>query len=261
VTFSIAISGKGGTGKTTLATLFIRILHEATGDIVLAIDADPNSNLHSSLGVAPPRSVGEIREKMLAEKEKLPIEQTKEDYLNYMIQSSVLECEGFDLLAMGRPEGPGCYCYVNNLLRKIIDTLAANYRYVVLDSEAGLEHLSRRTTRDVDLLITVVDPTLKGILTAKRIKDLTRELGISVGRVLTIANRIPKDLEEKVSAEVKARGLELIGVVPEDPLIEQFDLEGRPTYQLPPNSPSYLSVKSILGLLGIPQLKTSVQFH
>jgi CO dehydrogenase maturation factor len=178
-----------------------------------------------------------------------------------MIQSSVLECEGFDLLAMGRPEGPGCYCYVNNLLRKIIDTLAANYRYVVLDSEAGLEHLSRRTTRDVDLLITVVDPTLKGILTAKRIKDLTRELGISVGRVLTIANRIPKDLEEKVSAEVKARGLELIGVVPEDPLIEQFDLEGRPTYQLPPNSPSYLSVKSILGLLGIPQLKTSVQFH
>ena len=132
MTFSIAVSGKGGTGKTTIAALLIQIIWKRTGGPVLAVDADPNSNLNELLGVETTKTVGEIREQLLKEKDKLPLEQTKEDYLNYMIQSSLVESEGFDLLVMGRPEGPGCYCYLNTLLRKIVDSLSKNYPYCCL---------------------------------------------------------------------------------------------------------------------------------
>lgn len=245
MTFSIAISGKGGTGKTTIAALTIRILAEETGKPILAIDADPNSNLNEALGVPVARSVGDLREALL--KEEMPTWRSKEDYLNYMIQSSITEAEAFDLLVMGRPEGPGCYCYVNNLLRKIIDSISKSYPITVMDCEAGLEHLSRRTTRDVDLMLITTDPTARGVMTARRIKDLVKELDIKVGKIYVVANRVPPTLVDKVKGEIAASGLELIGVVPEDPLILEYDFLGKPLINIPRASPAYRSIHEIVG--------------
>ena len=181
MTFTIAVSGKGGTGKTTVSALLVRALVEKEKKPILAVDADPNSNLNECLGVSLKRSVGDIRETLLEKQQSLPPDQSKESYLDYMIQSSLTESDAFDLLAMGRPEGPGCYCYVNNVLRKIVDSIASGYPYVVMDTEAGLEHLSRRTTRDLDVLIITTDPTTRGAATAKRIAELVKELDTKVG--------------------------------------------------------------------------------
>ncbi|MHB9090935.1 MAG: ATP-binding protein, partial [Chloroflexota bacterium] len=161
MTITIAVAGKGGTGKTTLAALLIRYLRENQVGSVLAIDADPSSNLNQALGMSVEHSVGDIREEMLEKVGKNAMEpgMAKADYLEYRIQESLVEGSGVDLLAMGRPEGPGCYCAANNMLRVSVDRLAKNYDFVVIDNEAGLEHLSRRTTRDVDVLLVVSDPT------------------------------------------------------------------------------------------------------
>jgi CO dehydrogenase maturation factor len=247
VTFSIAVSGKGGTGKTTVAALLIRLIWEKSKSPILAIDADPNSNLNEMLGVEINKTVGDIRQTLLKEKDKLPPGYSKEDYLNFLIQSSITESEEFDLLVMGRPEGPGCYCYVNHLLRKIIDSISKNYSYVVLDAEAGLEHFSRRTTNDINVLIITTDPTLRGITTAERIKELTKELGIKVEKIYVVANRVPKELEKDIEELIKAKGLELIETIPEDPEIAKLDFMGKPIKFLPESSLAYISAKKILG--------------
>ena len=251
MTFSIAISGKGGTGKTTIAALLIQTIWKRTGGPVLAVDADPNSNLNELLGVETTKTVGEIREQLLKEKDKLPIEQTKEDYLNYMIQSSLVESEGFDLLVMGRPEGPGCYCYLNTLLRKIVDSLSKNYPYCVIDAEAGLEHFSRRTTRDIDVLLITTDPSSRGIATAKRIFDLVRDLNTKFGRIYVVANRVTPNVAENVKNQIASLDLECLGTVPEDPLIQQFDLDAKPLAELPESSPAHRSVEAIAERLQI----------
>lgn len=251
MTFSIAVSGKGGTGKTTIAALLIRAIWRKTGGPVLAIDADPNSNLNELLGVEATKTVGEIREQLLKEKDRLPLEQTKEDYLNYMIQSSLVESEGFDLLVMGRPEGPGCYCYVNTLLRKIVDSLSKNYLYCVMDAEAGLEHFSRRTTRDVDVLLITTDPSSRGIMTAKRIVELVKELNTKFGNIYVVANRVTPELAENVKNQIASLGLECLGMVPEDPLIQQFDLYAKPLMELPQSSLAHRSVEAIAERLQI----------
>lgn len=253
MTFTLAVSGKGGTGKTTLAALLTRILWERTGKPVLAVDADPNANLNEALGVPVRTSVGDIRERLL-EKDSLSPSQTREDYLNSMIQSSLGEYEGYDLLVMGRPEGPGCYCYVNNLLRKIIDSIASNYHLVVMDAEAGLEHFSRRTTRDIDILLITTDPTARGIATAKRITDLIREIDTKFGRKYVIANRVPDALRERVVRDIGETGLECVGVIPEDPLIAEFDIAGKPIVKLPESSPAYEATLEIAHRLSIPEL-------
>jgi len=246
VTFSIAVSGKGGTGKTTVAALLIRLIWEKSKSLILAIDADPNSNLNEMLGVEINKSIGDIREYLLKEKDRLPPEYSKENYLNFLIQSSITETEEFDLLVMGRPEGPGCYCYVNHLLRKIIDSISKNYSYVVFDAEAGLEHFSRRTTSDVDVLLITTDPTIRGITAAERINELTKELNIKIGRIYVVANRVPKDLEKEIESLIKAKGLELIGIIPEDPEISKLDFMGKSIKFLPESSLAYVSVKKIL---------------
>jgi len=251
LTFSIAISGKGGTGKTTIAALLIRAIWKKTGEPVLAIDADPNSNLNELLGVEAKKSVGDIREQLLREKDKLPLEQTKEDYLNYMIQSSLVESEGFDLLAMGRPEGPGCYCYVNTLLRKIVDSLSKNYPYCVMDAEAGLEHFSRRTTRDVDVLLITTDPSSRGIMTAKRIVELVKELNTKFGKIYVVANRVTPEVDENIRNQITSLGLEWLGTVPEDPLMQQFDLNAKPLTELPESSPARQSIEALAERLQI----------
>jgi CO dehydrogenase maturation factor len=251
VTFSIAVSGKGGTGKTTISALLVRALVESGKEPVLAVDADPNSNLNESLGVSLRRSVGEIRERLLEKQESLPPEQSKESYLNYMIQSSLTESDAFDLLAMGRPEGPGCYCYVNNVLRKIVDSITFSYPYVVMDTEAGLEHLSRRTTRDLDVLMITTDPTVRGVTTAKRIAELVKELDTNVGHIYAIANRVPEFLNERIRQELKTAGLECLAVVPEDELVREFEVEGKPIYSLPAASKAFKSVTEIVDKLPI----------
>jgi len=252
VTFSVAVSGKGGTGKTTVSTLLIRTLVEKGKKPVLAVDADPNSNLNESLGLPLKRTVGDIRENLLERQSSLPPEESKENYLNYMVQSSLTESDEFDLLAMGRPEGPGCYCYVNNVLRKIVDSIASNYPYVVMDTEAGLEHLSRRTTRDLDVLMITTDPTTRGIATAKRIAELVKELDTKVGRIYTIANRVPESLNERVRRDLQNVGLECLVIIPEDELVQEFEVEGKPVYTLPRVSKAFRSIVEIVDRLPVP---------
>jgi len=252
VTFSIAVSGKGGTGKTTISALLLRAMAERGKMPVLAVDADPNSNLNDSLGVPLKRSVGEIRENLLATQQNLPPDQSKESYLDYMVQSALTESDRFDLLAMGRPEGPGCYCYVNNILRKVVDSIASHYPYVIMDTEAGLEHLSRRTTKDLDVLMVTTDPTARGITTAARIAELVKELDTKVGHIYAIANRVPQTLDNRVREDLQKAGLDCLTVVPEDELVQEFEVEGKPIYNLPAHSKAFKSVAGIIDMVPIP---------
>ncbi len=187
--FTIAVAGKGGTGKTTIAALAVRALREAGARTVLAVDADPNACLHESLGTQVERSVGEITEEMLANANSNPSGMTKDAWLEYNVQMFVVEEPEFDLLSMGRPEGSGCYCYANNLVRGCLDGLQRGYEFVVMDNEAGLEHLSRRTTRNVDVLLMVADPSVRGIRTAATLNSLADELKVAVGARYLIVNR------------------------------------------------------------------------
>lgn len=254
MTKTIAVAGKGGTGKTTIAALLIQYLVENRSGSVLAIDADPSTNLNLALGVPIYETVGDIREETLQEVQSGSSlsGMSKPDYLDLRIQQALVEERGFDLLAMGRPEGPGCYCAANNILRLSIDRLAKSYDYVVIDNEAGLEHLSRRTTRDVDLLLIVSDPTVRGIIAAGRAAQLIHELRTWVGDIRLVINRVPKDEEGKLSLApeveeaIAQNGLKLAGLIPEDPAVGEYDAKGLPLIKLPPHTPVRLAVEKII---------------
>lgn len=238
MTITIAIAGKGGTGKTTLAGLLIRRLAERGNGPILAIDADPASNLNTVLGLPLEKTVGDVREET-SEKARANLLEAgiaKHDLLDYEINSSVVEGVGVDLMAMGRPEGPGCYCAANNMLRAIIDTIADSYPWVVIDNEAGLEHLSRRTTRDVDLLLVVSDATVRGITTAGRITALLKELQTNVGRHFLIVNRANGRLTPELELAIHQHDLELLAVLPNDPSVAALDACGQPIHELPNDS-------------------------
>ena len=190
MTLSIAIAGKGGIGKTTLSALFVRALREAGVRPILAVDADPNSNLAEALGVEPGRPLAEIREQGSSPEGSPPSGIGRVRAVEDEIQRAITEADGFDLITMGRPEGPRCYCCVNNLLRKSLDDLSRNYAAVVVDNEAGMEHLSRRTTNNVDFLIVVMNPTLPSLRAAQRILALSRELPVRIGRRAVLVNRV-----------------------------------------------------------------------
>ena len=238
MTTTIAVAGKGGTGKTTLAGLLIRRLAEGKAGPILAIDADPASNLNMVLGLPLEKTVGDVREETSKKARANLLEAgiAKRDILDYEINTSVVEGVGVDLLAMGRPEGPGCYCAANNMLRAIIDSIADSYPWVVIDNEAGLEHLSRRTTRDVDLLLIVSDATVRGITTAGRIAALLTELDTKVGKHYLIVNRAAEGLTPELREAIEEHGLDLLAVLPDDPLVAAFDAAGRPLLQLPDDS-------------------------
>jgi CO dehydrogenase maturation factor len=238
MTTTIAIAGKGGTGKTTLAGLLIRRLAEGQAGPILAIDADPASNLNTVLGLPLEKTVGDVREETTEKARANLLEAgiAKRDLLDYEINSSVVEGVGIDLLAMGRPEGPGCYCAANNMLRAIVDTIADSYPWVVIDNEAGLEHLSRRTTRDVDMLLIVSDATVRGITTAGRIAALVTELKTKVGKHYLIVNRAAEGLTPELRKAIADHGLDLVAVLPDDPLVAAYDAAGRPLLQLPDDS-------------------------
>ena len=249
MTKTIALAGKGGTGKTTLAALLIRYLTEDNGHTVLAIDADPATNLYLALGLPMTKSVGDIREDLLDEAQSGAITTgvARQDYLNYQLRLSIEEGEEVDLLSMGRPEGPGCYCPVNHMLRQIVDGLGEKYDYIVIDNEAGMEHLSRRTTKDVDLLFVVTDPTIRGIKAAEGILELASSLNINIKRIALVVNRVVGDeLPKPLLDAIEGMGIELAGTIPADPNVNELDAWGRPLIELSSDSPAAVSIWQIV---------------
>ena len=243
----IAVSGKGGTGKTLLSSLLIKSLTGRKKDI-LAIDADPDSNLPEALGIKVERTVGDVREELKKDTAagNIPKTANKWDILDYKIMESVIETPEFDLLVMGRPEGSGCYCAVNNMLRKIIETLSSNYDDIIIDTEAGLEHLSRRTTQNVDIMLVVTDTSKRGILTAQRIKELSSELDISFKEMHLIVNRVKPEHEKKMLEKVNETGLNVMGIIYEDETVSEYDSEGKPLINLPDDSSANIAVSKIV---------------
>src|SRR3989338_1826083 len=221
--YTIAIAGKGGTGKTTIAALMVRLLKESKLGSILAVDADPNNNLAEGLGVEIKETIGSILDDVSQHPEKIPSGMSKDRFIEYEVQTSITEGDGFDVLAMGRPEGPGCYCYVNNLLRNIVHKLIKDYDYVVIDNEAGFEHLSRRTTRACDALIVVSDATAVGLKSARRISDLVKELNIKAKKNLLLINYSDKIVGKEW---LKSLALDYIGNIPKDPEISEISLNG-----------------------------------
>ncbi|MGA2315475.1 MAG: AAA family ATPase [Thermodesulfobacteriota bacterium] len=242
MSFTIAVSGKGGTGKTTLAGMIIRFLLDKRKGPILAVDADSNSNLNEVLGVKVRSSIGDAREMM---KKDVPVGMTKDIWFELKVQESLTEAKGFDLIAMGRPEGPGCYCAANTLARKCLDLLTGNYQYIVIDNEAGMEHFSRLTTRDVDLLFIVSDSSQRGILTASRIRDLIHELDLRIVREVLVINRVQGNPDPQIYEEVKKQNLELGGILPVDEEVYRYDSEGKPTIQLPLESKAVQAARKI----------------
>jgi CO dehydrogenase maturation factor len=243
---TIAVSGKGGTGKSTLSALIVRWLKTNGANSILAVDADSNVNLNDLLGSELNESVGSIREEMRATVDQLPAGMTKQEFLEYKIHSSLIETPDFDLIAMGRPEGPGCYCYANNLLRDILKTLSTNYQWIVIDNEAGMEHLSRRTTQNIDYLLIVSDPSARGIRAAGRISRLLSELDTRVGERHLILNRVRessgKSATGPLNQVIDEESLSLFAAVPEDEKLLEMDQSGIPVWSLPEDSPSYQAV-------------------
>lgn len=231
MTTTIAVAGKGGTGKTTLSGLLIRyLIRHRPGKKVLAIDADPSSNLHLVLGLPLTQTVGDIREES---RTGVTPGQSRTDWLSYAVRMAVEEGDDFDLLAMGRPEGQGCYCAANHMLRSIMDGINAGYDYVVMDNEAGMEHLSRRTTRDVDHLLLVSDGSLRGLAAAEAMVGLSRELEINVRNTYLVVNRVMGEMPPPLRAKAETLGAPLLAVLPYDPLLVEFDGQGRPLVELP----------------------------
>jgi CO dehydrogenase maturation factor len=252
LTTTIALAGKGGTGKTTISALLIRHLMEKRDGSILAIDADPATNLNMVLGMEIEGVVGDIREDMLnlvqssgAMAGSMPGGMSKQEYLDYQVQMAVTEGDEIDLLVMGRPEGQRCYCAANQMLRVIIDRMGKQYDYVVIDNEAGMEHLSRRTTRDVDVLLLVTDPTQRGLVTAQRMADMVPELEIGVGRTYLIVNRLQSEMPAPMAEAIEKTGLTLIGTVPNDAAMAEFEFTGRPLVELPADTAVYKAIQEI----------------
>jgi len=229
MTYSIALAGKGGTGKTTMAGMLIKYLVEKGKTPVLAVDADANANLNEVLGLPMAQTLGDAREEM---KTGVSAGMTKDIFMEMKLQEAVMETPNFDLIVMGRPEGAGCYCAANTLLTQSLERLIDNYNFIVIDNEAGMEHISRLTTSDVDILLIVSDPTRRGLQAAHRIVELTDKLALNVGRKMVIVNRLRDGQFESLGQALDEYKLELAGVVPEDLDLQQFDLDGKPTIEL-----------------------------
>lgn len=243
---SIAVAGKGGIGKTTLAAVLVRTLKELGNSPVLAVDADPNSNLAEALGVEAGRPLAEIREERSDHEGSPPSGVGRMRAVDDDIQRALTEAEGFDLITMGRPEGARCYCYVNNLLRTSLDSLARSYATVVLDNEAGMEHLSRRTTNDVDFLIAILNPTLPSFRAAKRIVALSRELSIKIGQIALLVNRVgPNGVGATIERELATLDALRLPDIPEDPCVEQAGAIGEDVFSVPQTSPVLSAAKTV----------------
>lgn len=246
MSFVIAVAGKGGIGKTTISGLIIRNLKRREKGPILAVDADSNVNLAETIGFPQGKTLGAVREDFSTDLSKIPPGMDKEAFLELKLNESLVEGEGIDVLAMGRGEGPGCYCPVNNMLRRFLDIFVKNYPFVVLDNEAGMEHLSRRILQSIDALLIVSDPTPKGIMTAARIRDLAKELELSIKKEYFILNRIHGELNPVLKTEMKKNGFNSFFTIPMDTLISEYDLSLRPLTDLPDESSAVQAVAQIL---------------
>lgn len=241
--FKIAISGKGGTGKTTIAGLIIGYLIRKGKTPVLAVDADANANLNEVLGIKIGQTIGNIREKIRTE---VPSGMTKDVWFEMKAEETLIETELYDLLVMGRPEGPGCYCVANSLARHFIEVLSKNYRYIVIDNEAGMEHFSRLTTQDIDLLFIVSDHSVRGLQTARKILDLIEELKLVISKKMVLISRGEEEGDPYFAEEAKRLNLNIAGYVPYDEAITRRDREGKATYNLSETSHAAKAIETIL---------------
>jgi CO dehydrogenase maturation factor len=262
MTTTIALAGKGGVGKTTISGMVIKYLAQTRPGAILAIDADPSSNLNMVLGLDLDWTVGDIREDLLSQVKEtltaggaamgaLPGGISKREFLDYQVRSSVSEGDRFDLVAMGRSEGPGCYCAVNHNLREVVDSISKNYRYVVIDNEAGMEHLSRRTTRDVQHLLVVSDPTQRGLVAAERIASFREQMDIRIEHTWLILNRLPGEMPASLQERVDEMGIPFLGFIPADMKLVEFEYNGRPLVELGDDSPVYQAIASMMQKLDL----------
>ena len=256
MTYSIALAGKGGTGKTTVCGLIVDYLARAGKGPILAVDADANSNLNEVLGVERPVSLGEIREEIahseLEEKNPIPPNMSKQQYMDFRFGSALVEEDNFDMLVMGRTQGKGCYCFVNDVLREQLNKYYQNYNYLVVDNEAGLEHISRGILPPVDLMLLVSDCSRRGIQAAGRIAAMAGELDLKVKKMGLIVNRAPGGvLNDGTKEEIALQKLDLFGVLPQDDNVFIYDSDGTPLVKLPLDSPARQTLGKIIQTLGI----------
>ncbi len=242
----IAFAGKGGVGKTTVAALVIRHLSKNGKAPILAVDADPNSNLGETLGLEVPTTIGDIRETFMRDPQGVPSGMDKANYLEMLVEQALIEKPAFDLLVMGRQEGQGCYCMVNNILNNFTERLMKSYRYMVVDNEAGMEHLSRRTSGRVDTLYLVTDYSLRGLRALRRINEMLVSLKLKVEDLGIVVTRAPETLNEAFLAEVEEMGLPIVGIIPDDPSLLDFDMNKRSLMDLPEDSPAVAAVERIM---------------
>ena len=249
MTFIVAVAGKGGVGKSTLSALLVKTLAERTKTVVMAIDADPNSNLGDKLGLKVEHTIGELREDLLRKAEEISASVSKHELVRYQMQMAKVEGSNFDLLTMGRPEGRGCYCYINNILRTFIDEAIDSYQYAVIDNEAGMEHLSRRTTKRMDALLVVSDATKQGIETAKRIQALAKDMEIEIGRSVLVVNRVQGTIGEAVKREIEGSDFGSVVYLPFDRKVEELAIAGSPMVRLDQSSQFYRAVNDLANSL------------
>ncbi|MFB3763754.1 MAG: AAA family ATPase [Methanotrichaceae archaeon] len=249
----IAVTGKGGTGKTAVTAMLIRYLVKSSGKKyrILAIDADPDANLADALGVTVGKTIGDMREFMQQARYTTSPDTDKQRLFESKLFEILMEEEGYDLLVMGKPEGSGCYCFVNNLLRGVMDKTVNDYDLTIIDTPAGLEHFSRKTIPDLDILIAVTDESRRGLTTAERIRDLAREIELKYKELYVIVNKVTPDRKEKVLETAKGIGLKVIGTIPYDEKLAKFDLVGDPLMGLPDDSPAVIEMERVVREIGL----------
>ena len=251
---TIAVAGKGGVGKTTTCGMLIDYLCKKGNGPVLVVDADANSNLNEVLGVEVETSLGAIREEMAQAELKgsIPAGMTKADYADFKFNSAIIEEDDFDMLVMGRTQGKGCYCYVNGVLKTQVDKYAKNYSYIVMDNEAGLEHVARGTLPHVDTMLLISDCSRRGIQAVARIAEMVQEMNLNPAQMGLIVNRAPGGvLDDGIKAEIEKYGLKLFGVLPHDEAVYRCDCDGEPSAKLPENDPMKQALKSIAQSIGL----------
>ncbi len=251
----IAVSGKGGVGKTSITALMLKTLIDSGVKSILVVDANPDSNLPEVLGVEVQKTVGDVTNelKRAIDRGELPPTLSKRDLLEFKVFEVLKELPQFDLLVMGRTEGEGCYCMVNDVLTEVVDTLSKNYAITLMDMEAGLEHVSRRTDRDVDYMLIVTDLSKMGFLTASRIKKLAGEVHIQFKKIFLVGNRFPQDKADLLYKYAEEIGIEPLGIIPYDENIARYNLEGIPLLKLPSDSPALIAVREIVKKMGLIQ--------
>jgi CO dehydrogenase maturation factor len=242
MSYTIAVAGKGGSGKTTLAALTMYHLLKAGRTPVLAVDADPNANLNEALGVEFNQTVVSTVDQFMEGKEKMPAGVPRDRYFEFQVEDAIVEASGFDLLVMGHTEGPGCYCRANDLLKAFLEKLVVNYPYVVMDNEAGMEHLSRRTTRDVDVLLIAANPTVVALRSAKRIYDTARQIKVGIGKAFLVINHLNRNPDSVPEEAIQGVGLPLLGSVPYDEAVFRRSIGGTPLSGLPEDTPAVAAV-------------------